>query len=85
MTLCDTVMCRDLLLALCFDRGAGVVMDSTEYAVTCLHLLVNVGLSCRDLFVTLRRLGTSDALAQRLLQALDALRGNGTRACARAD
>ena len=28
--------------------------DATEYFLTCLHLLVNVGMACRDLMVSMK-------------------------------
>ena len=55
--------------------AAAAAMDSTEYAVTCLHLLVNVGLSVRDLFVSFRRFHTSAGLAERLLAVTDGFSG----------
>jgi hypothetical protein len=72
---------KDELCAGCFSplAAGGGGMDSTEYAVTCLHLLVNVGLACRDLFVSLRRIGTSAAMSQRVLALVDQLRAGEWR------
>ena len=38
----------------------------TEYFLTCLHLLVNVGMAMRDLVMSHKTIGTLSGLAQRL-------------------
>jgi ABC-type uncharacterized transport system fused permease/ATPase subunit len=57
--------------------GSGMARDATEYAVTVLHLLVNVGLACRDFFVSLRKLRSCDDVAARFSDAVTGLQPGG--------
>lgn len=53
--------------------GSHAVSDPTEYFLTCLHLLVNVGLAIKDLFGAAKALATARAMAARVSTLLDAL------------
>jgi ABC-type uncharacterized transport system fused permease/ATPase subunit len=54
--------------------------ESTEYAVTCLHLLVNVGLACRDAVVALRKVTVCGGLSDRLIELHDGFEATATNA-----
>lgn len=53
--------------------AAHKALDPTEYFLTCLHLLVNVGIACRDLMLNFRRLATCSALSGRVCELIDEL------------
>ena len=47
--------------------------DPTEYFLTCLHLLVNVGMACKDLVLSHKALAGARGMAGRVRLLLDAL------------
>jgi len=54
-------------------EGAGGAGDPTQYFLTCLHLLVQLGLALKDLVLSHRSLATTRGLAGRVHELLDAL------------
>lgn len=54
-------------------RAAGSASDPTEYFLTCLHLLVNVGMALKDLVLSHKLASSSRGLATRVLSLFSAL------------
>ena len=53
--------------------GSAALKDPTEYFLTCLHLLVQVGMALRDLVLSHKNLATTRGLAGRVHELLEAL------------
>jgi len=54
-------------------RGSSPGFDPTEYFLTVLHLLVNVGMACKDIFAAFKSAATMRGLASRIEPLLTAL------------
>jgi len=53
--------------------GSSALEDPTKYFLTCLHLLVQVGMALKDLVLSFKTLATTRGLAGRVHELLDAL------------
>eukprot|EP01012_Entosiphon_sulcatum_P026182 TRINITY_DN31586_c0_g1_i1.p1 TRINITY_DN31586_c0_g1~~TRINITY_DN31586_c0_g1_i1.p1 ORF type:complete len:606 (+),score=96.32 TRINITY_DN31586_c0_g1_i1:23-1819(+) len=67
-----TVMALISMIPVVRDSNSSDV-DPTQYLLTCLHLLVNVGIACRDFVGAVKRIAPAKGTASRVMDLLDAI------------